>query len=178
MSDRFVSARAGLTAGARVLAIAGGLVLSAGALFSVAAILADQLGSPILGDTEMVEFAAAAAVASFLPWCQLNDGHVRIVIFTQALPEPVLRGLDAIGKVLFAVVVSVLAWRLAVGGIDAFERTRMTMFLRLPLWWGYAIAAVPMAFWVVVSWFLAVEAIVRGAPDNTRPTEGFEEVGP
>ncbi|MEM0909199.1 MAG: TRAP transporter small permease subunit, partial [Pseudomonadota bacterium] len=134
--DPFDQARAGLTAGARFLAILGGLVLSAGALFSVGAIVADQAGSPVLGDTELVEFAAAAAVASFLPWCQLCDGHVRIITFTQRLPAPVLRVLDGAAKALFALVVTVLTWRLAVGGLDAFSRERMTMFLRAPLWWG------------------------------------------
>ncbi|MEM0909319.1 MAG: hypothetical protein AAGJ94_18290, partial [Pseudomonadota bacterium] len=89
-----------------------------------------------------------------------------------------LRVLDGAAKALFALVVTVLTWRLAVGGLDAFSRERMTMFLRAPLWWGYAIAAVPMVYWVAVSWFLAVEAILKGAPAPTRVRKGFEEVGP
>lgn len=161
------------------LALAGGIVLAGAAIFAVAAIGADAAGSPVLGDTEVMELAAAGAVASFLPFAQMRGAHVKITVFTDRLPRAVIVAIDTLAEVAFAVVATVLAWRLVQGGIDAFDRNRMTMFLELPLWWGYLAAAVPMIVWVVVTWFLAAEA-VSGRPrrDATRPEQGFEEVGP
>lgn len=161
------------------VALAGGTLLTVAAIFAVSAIGLDAAGSPVLGDTEVMEFAAAAAVASFLPWAQMRDAHVKITVFTSRLPRPVLAAIDTFARLAFAVVATVLAWRLVVGGLDAFDRSRMTMFLQLPLWWGYLAAAVPMLFWVAVTWFLAAEALAGRAPRaDARPDPGFEEVGP
>jgi len=172
-------ARPPLEAVSEWLALLGGMLLTLAAIFAVVAIGADASGSPVLGDTEVMELAAAAAVASFLPFAQMRDAHVKITVFTNRLPRPVLVAIDTLSRVAFAVVASVLAWRLAQGGLDAYGRNRMTMFLQLPLWWGYLAAAVPMLVWVVVTWFLAVEALLGRTPrDPMRPEPGFEEVGP
>ena len=179
MNAFLVKARPVLKAICEWVAIAGGTLLTVAAIFAVSAIGADASGTPVLGDTEVMEFAAAAAVASFLPFAQIQDAHVKITVFTNRLPRPLLVMLDSVARVIFAVVATVLAWRLAVGGFDAFDRSRMTMFLQLPLWWGYALAAVPMVLWVVVTWFLAAEAVAgRSHALAEGPQPGFEEVGP
>ncbi|MEM8855203.1 MAG: TRAP transporter small permease subunit [Pseudomonadota bacterium] len=176
MTGRVRRALEGLSA---AMAIAGGIVLSLAAIFAVGAILLSAANRPVLGDTEIMEFAAAAAIASFLPWAQMRNAHVKITVFTDRLPTPLLMAIDAISRVAFALVATVLAWRLAVGGIDAFGRTRMTMFLELPLWAGYLLAGIPMALWVVVTWFLALEAMLgRNGRPSSQPDRGFEEVGP
>jgi TRAP-type C4-dicarboxylate transport system permease small subunit len=57
--------------------------------------------------------------------------------------------------------VCVLAWRLAIGGYNNWDRERETMFLEIPFWWGYAGAALGMALWMVCAAFVALESTAR-----------------
>lgn len=142
-------------------AIAGGLVLVAAILVTVASVVAARFGAPILGNTEIVEMAAGVAIAFFLPICQLRGGNVIVDFFTTRVPPRVRDGLDAVMTFLFALVVAVLTWRLIVGGINAADRNRVSMFLALPQWWGYAAAACAMVLWTAVCFYTAVEALMR-----------------
>jgi TRAP-type C4-dicarboxylate transport system permease small subunit len=150
-------ARLGLEAAANGVALAGGLLLSAVALFTVGAVIGDAFGAPVLGDSEVVELAVGAAVASFLPLCQMANGHVAITLFTDPLPTRVRRGFDMLAAALMLVVAVLLTWRMGIGGLDAFERERATMFLQLPLWWGYLAAVLPCLLWVVCAGFVLLE---------------------
>lgn len=132
---------------ARWLAIAGGVLLLAAMGVTVASVLSAAFGRPILGDTEIVEMLVGVAIAWFMPWCQVRRAHIRLDVFTARAPARVKQGLDAAVGVLVALVVAVLAWRLIQGGIDMHERGRATMFLQLPMWWGYGGAALGMALW-------------------------------
>lgn len=162
-----------LEAAAKVVAYAGGLVLSGVALFTVGAVLADAAGAPILGDSEVVELAIAAAVASFLPLCQMANGHVAITLFTDRAPRPFRETFEAVAAALMLIVAVLLTWRLGVGGVDALERARATMFLRLPLWWGYLGAFVPCVLWVVCAAFVLVERLAGQAPDRGSDREAL-----
>jgi TRAP-type C4-dicarboxylate transport system permease small subunit len=147
------------------VALAGGIALSATALFTVAAVLADALGAPVLGDSEVVELVVGACVASFLPLCQMRNGHVAITLFTDPLPKALRDGADAVAAALMLAVAAILTWRMGVGGLDAMARGRATMFLQLPLWWGYLAAFVPALLWVVCAAFVLAERLAGGAPE-------------
>jgi TRAP-type C4-dicarboxylate transport system permease small subunit len=136
---------------ARGLAIGGGVLLVAAMAVTVASVLRAAFGRPILGDTEIVEMLVGVAIAWFMPWCQVRGAHVRLDVFTARAPESVRHGLDAASGLVVAVVVTVLAWRLVQGGLDAFERGRETMFLQLPFWWAYGAAAVGMLLWAAAA---------------------------
>lgn len=123
---------------ADAFALAGGFILTAAILITVVSVVAARIGSPMLGVNEIVELSAGVAVAFFLPLCQLRGGNVIVDFFTQPLPDRGKAMLDAVMTAVFAVVAAVLAWRLIVGGIGAFDRGRASMFLSLPQWWGYA----------------------------------------
>lgn len=142
-----------------LVAAFGGLVLSAAMLFTVVAVVMSAAGQPILGDTEIVEFAAGVAVASFMPYCQMRGGHVTITTFTVRLPAALTRLLDTVAAVAVAIVIGVLAWRLIVGGVDAYDRGRISMFLQLPRWWGFALASFPCLLWAVTAVFIAIERL-------------------
>lgn len=169
----FAAVRRRLTALARIFAAVGGLCLTAAALFTVGAVLSAAAGAPVLGDTEIVELLAGAAVASFMPYCQMLSGHVAITVFTDRAPAALKRLFDAGAAVLFAALIVILVWRMTLGGIDAFNRGRISMFLELPQWWGYAVALPPAFLWAAAAIFVAVERIVVGAPDapETGPPE-------
>ena len=151
---------------ARALAIAGGLLLVAAMAVTVASVCRAAFGRPILGDTELVEMLVGVAIAWFMPWCQWRGAHVRLDVFTARAPLSVRCSLDAMAGVVVALAVSVLAWRLVQGGIDAQDRGRETMFLQIPLWWAYAAAGVGMLFWAVVA---AVQALAGLGLLGSRP---------
>ena len=85
--DSSIMARVGwlLDRGAAGLAFCGGVVLVAIALTTVISIVGRALIpiglSPIRGDFELVEMGVAVAVFGFLPWCQLNRGHITVDVF-------------------------------------------------------------------------------------------------
>lgn len=151
--------RPGLDRAATLAALAGGFALTFVALFTVAAVIADAFGAPVLGDSEVVELIVGACVASFMPLCQMRDGHVAITLFTDSAPRPVRRTLETVAAALTLVVAALLTWRMGVGGLDAMARDRTSMFLQLPLWWGYLGAFVPSLLWVLTAAFVLVERI-------------------
>lgn len=172
----FERARSGLTRLSRLFAAVGGLCLTAAALFTVGAVLSAAGGAPLLGDTEIVELLAGAAVASFMPYCQMLSGHVAITVFTDRAPEGLRRAFDALAAVLFAALVLVLVWRMTLGAIDSFNRGRISMFLELPQWWGYAVALPSAVLWAAASVFVAAERLLVGAP-NAAEADAPEEAG-
>ncbi|MEO8202814.1 MAG: TRAP transporter small permease [Betaproteobacteria bacterium] len=129
----------------------GGFALIAAMLVTVSSVVMnDAFGKPILGDTEIVELLMGMAVASFMPWCQVRGANVIVDFFTMKAPQRVKDALDALAYVVFALVVAVLTWKLIEGAATQYERERVSMFLKLPQWWGYAVASVAAALWVLV----------------------------
>ena len=122
------------------LAIFGGLLLTAGAVLTVVSVSGRYLfSSPIQGDVEMVELAAAAAIASFLPYCQMKRGHVIVDFFTSNAPERIRAGLDLIASLVFAYCAGLITWRLSLGGMDMFQFNDQTMVLGIPTWYSFAV---------------------------------------
>ncbi|MCS6892062.1 MAG: TRAP transporter small permease [Rhodovarius sp.] len=156
--------RALLDGAAVKAALLGGLMLLGAVGVTLASVLrGGLLGRPILGDSEAVEMLMGAAVALCIPLAEMRGAHVVVDVFTARLPRPWLAGLDALMRAAVALVVAVLAWRLAVGGYNMWDRERQTMFLEIPLWWGYAGAAVGMTLWLLCALFTAAEAMMRAA---------------
>ena len=160
--------RAPLETAANTVALAGGCALSAIALLTVGAVISEAFGAPFLGDSEIVELVVGASVASFLPLCQLAGGHVAITLFTDRLPRPIRLACDVVASGLMLVVAIILIWRTGVGGLDAFSRERATMFLQLPLWWGFFASFLPCLLWVLCAAFVMVERACGATP---RPSE-------
>ena len=124
---------------AGISAFAGGAILTAITLMAVASIVLRSLGfQPIQGDFELVQVALAGCIALMLPWCQLQGGNLTVDFFTARLRKTRQRHLDAMGAVLFAVIMTLVAWRTCAGAIAAKASYEGTMILGFPLWIGYA----------------------------------------
>jgi TRAP-type C4-dicarboxylate transport system permease small subunit len=141
--------------------LAGALLLVAVGVTTGSVLQGAIINKPILGDSEIVEMVLGVAVAFCLPLAEMRGAHVLVDFFTQKLPPRAIAGLDALMRSIAAAVVFVLAWRLAIGGYNNWDRERETMFLEIPFWWGYAGAAVGMALWMVCSAFVALESAAR-----------------
>jgi TRAP-type C4-dicarboxylate transport system permease small subunit len=124
---------------AKLLAIAGGLVLTAVTLMSLYSVVMRNLaGAPIQGDFELVQMGCAVAVAAFLPFTQLRDGNIFVDFFTARASDRTKALLDGAGALLVGLALGLIAWRTGVGGLDVFRNGETTMIMALPIWWGYA----------------------------------------
>lgn len=132
-----------LRGAARASALLGGAIL----LLVVAVTLVSVVGRaafdrPLPGDVELVQFGIAAALALFLPVCQLQGSHLVVDIFTARAGVEAQRWLDRGAQVAAAVVLALLAWRAGAGVADLRRAGETTMVLGFPLWLAYA-ALVP-----------------------------------
>jgi TRAP-type C4-dicarboxylate transport system permease small subunit len=154
--------RGALTGAATFAAlVAGFLLLGAVAVTTASVLRGAAVNKPILGDSEVVEMLLGVAVALCMPLTEMKGAHVLVDFFTQKLPARAIAGLDALMRAAAALVVAVLAWRLAIGGYNSWDRERETMFLLIPYWWGYAGAAVGMTLWTLCAGFVAAESAAK-----------------
>lgn len=122
------------------LAVLGGLILMAAATVTVVSVLGRYfLNAPVPGDIEIVALLMAAAIALFLPYCQLHKGNVIVDVFTEAAPPAVKKWLDVFASLGVAVVAAVLAWRMGIGGMELRVANDESMVLRLPTWIGFIV---------------------------------------
>ena len=152
--------------------LAGALLMLAVAVTTASVLRGAAINKPILGDSEIVEMLLGVAVAFCLPLAEMRGAHVLVDFFTQKLPARGIAGLDALMRAIAALVVAILAWRLAVGGYNNWDRERETMFLLIPYWWGYAGAAVGMAIWTLCAAFVAVESATRARTNTPAQVSG------
>jgi TRAP-type C4-dicarboxylate transport system permease small subunit len=124
---------------ATALALGGGVVLLGVALLTGVSVLGRWMFDvPLTGDIELVQLGIAAAIALFLPYCQLHSSHLVVDFFTARSSGPLQQQLDSAGSVVAGVVFLVLAWRAAVGVIELRTAGETTMVLGIPLWLPYA----------------------------------------
>ncbi len=123
----------------QAFAYAGGAVFVAMIGMSVTSITGRTVwGRPVEGDFEYVQYACAIGVAAFLPWCQMQRGNIIVDFFTTGLSPRLQAWLDALGALLLAVVLGVVAWRAGVGAQAVFASGERAMISRVPVWVPYA----------------------------------------
>jgi TRAP-type C4-dicarboxylate transport system permease small subunit len=133
-------------------AIAGGLAASAVVLMTVTSIgMRSLLSRPIQGDVELTQLGIALCISLCLPWCQLHGANIIVDFFTQRAGAATVRRLDAIGGLLMALMVGLLAWRTAAGALAVGGAGETSMILALPMWWIYAALAPGLALAGVVA---------------------------
>lgn len=135
--------RGWLLAAAEAFAYAGGAIFVVIAILSVGSIVSRALWSkPLQGDYELVQLGGAVFVSLCLPITQMRTANIIVDFFT-VRTAPATRGLlDAAGALVLALVMTLLAWRLAAGTLSMREAGETTTILGWPLWIAYA-AMVP-----------------------------------
>jgi TRAP-type C4-dicarboxylate transport system permease small subunit len=150
---------------ARAFAFGGGAILVALTGMSVASITGRALlGRPVPGDFELVQVGCGAAIAAFLPYCQLRRGNIIVDFFTARAAPRVQHTLDALGALLVALVMAALAWRTAVGMVAVRAAGEVSMIVGFPIWVGYAA--------IVPSLVLAVAAALVTAQQSWKAARG------
>mgnify|MGYP006271814393 FL=1 len=121
-----------------ISATIGGIVLVAIASVTVVSVVGRAFFShPILGDVELVQLGCAVVVASFLPYTQFRRGNIIVDFFTTGASEQTQNFLDGVGTLLYTLMMALITWRVAVGGIDIHDNQETSMLMALPLWIPY-----------------------------------------
>lgn len=137
---------------ARVCAVLAGAILTIITLVTCVSLIGrNTIGTTLVGDYELTAAAAGAAVAMFLPWCQLRRENIIVDFFTARLSPAVNSQLDRVGSLILGAVMLLLAWRTTVGGISAFRSNSTTMMLGFPEWIVYAAMVPPIVLTGVIA---------------------------
>jgi len=150
-----------LAAACRLLALAGGAILSSLALMSVAAIGGRMIGRPLQGDFELVQFGCAIAIAFFLPYCQLERGNIIVDFFTVRASSRARGALDALGAVLLALVMALVAWRTGAGAAAMKASGETSMIMGVPLWLAYGLMTPAFALTALAGLYTAWQSWTR-----------------
>lgn len=143
---------------AKLFALAGGAILVGVTALSVASILGRWLaGKPILGDFELVQIGAAVAIASFLPFTQLQRNNIIVDFFTAKLNPSLQAVLDAFGNLCLAGMLALFAWRTTLGAATVKAAGETSMIIGVPLWYGYALMVPGLVLTVLVAIRTAVQ---------------------
>ncbi len=154
------------------LAVLGGISLVVITVFTVLSVVGrTALDMPILGDQEIVELGCAIAIFAFMPYCQMRAANVIVDFFTARLSPSARDCLDALMNAIFSACILIVTWRLAVGGIGTFNSSDASMFLRIPLWWGYSFAFVACVLWTLACLY-SVRRSIRHMRRAGRPIGG------
>lgn len=130
---------------ARLCAVLAGVLLTLITLMTCASLIGrNTTGWTIVGDFELAGSAAGAAIALFMPWCQLRRGHLMVDFFTARAAVATQQRLDRCGALLLAAVMALLTWRTSLGGLNAWSSQAGSMMLGFPDWIVYCAMVPPL----------------------------------
>ena len=154
-----------LTRACDISAAIGGVVLVAMACMTVVSVVGRAAFShPILGDVELVQLGSAVVVASFLPYTQQRRANIIVDFFTSGASARTQRRMDAFGTLLYTLVMALVCWRVAAGGMAMRESQESSMLMNLPLWIPYLLMLPGLALCVVIGLRQTLQQL-RTAPE-------------
>ena len=141
---------------AKLCAIAAGVLLTAVTLMTCISLIGrNWIGMTIVGDFELSGAAAGAAIALFMPWCQVQRGNIIVDFFTAKASQRTIDKLDRFGALLLALVMALLTWRTMIGGVNAWKSGSGTMLIGFPEWVIYLAMVPPLALTAVIAFVQA-----------------------
>ena len=137
---------------ARFCSILGGLVMTALMLMTCYSLISRNLfDSALIGDFELTGVGAGAAIALFMPLCQLKHENIIVDFFTANRSEAFNFRLDRLGDVLMAIIFALLAWRCTAAAINAVDTMGASMLLGFPDWIVFTSMAIPFAITAIIA---------------------------
>lgn len=123
---------------AKVCAVLGGALLTLVTLLTCASVIGrNLLDVTMVGDFELTGVASGLAVALFMPWCQSRRGNILVDFFTSRASAKTNAKLDRLGALAVCALMGALAWRTALGGLNAWDNHSGSMLLGFPDWVVY-----------------------------------------
>jgi TRAP-type C4-dicarboxylate transport system permease small subunit len=137
---------------AKLSAILAGVLLTGITLMTCISLIGrNTVGITLVGDFELTGVATGAAIALFMPWCQIKRGNIIVDFFTAKAHAVVNERLDRFGAVLLALVFALLAWRTLLGGLNAYATGSSSMMMGLPEWIVYAAMVPPFMLTTLIA---------------------------
>ena len=99
-------------------------------------LLATGVG-PINGDFELVEAGLAFVIFTFIPLCQLENGHASVDVFISRFPT-LNKRIQVFIDIIFAATLVLIAYKLFSGMQSKQNSGQTTLLLQFPVWWAYA----------------------------------------
>ncbi|MDP3084024.1 MAG: TRAP transporter small permease [Rubrivivax sp.] len=150
---------------AKACAVAAGVLLTVITLMTCASLIGrNTTGWTIVGDFELSGAAAGAAIALFLPWCQIQRGNIIVDFFTSRASARTNDWLDRFGALLFMLTLGLMTWRTSIGGINAWRSNAGTMMIGFPEWAVYVCMVPPLALCTLIG----LAQVLRGADSQVR----------
>jgi TRAP-type C4-dicarboxylate transport system permease small subunit len=148
---------------AKICAIVAGLLITVITLMTCVSLIGrNTIGWTIVGDFELSGAAAGAAIALFLPWCQVRRGNIIVDFFTTRASARTNAALDRMGALLYAVALGLMAWRTGIGGLSAWTSQSTTMMMGFPEWVVYVFMVPPLVLCAVIGLVQAATGGERG----------------
>lgn len=151
---------------AKLCAILAGVLLTTITLITCFSLIGrNTVGITLVGDFELTGVAAGAAIALFLPWCQVRRSNIIVDFFTARASAATNAALDRFGALLLGAAMALLTWRASLGGLNAWNTNSGTMMIGFPEWIVYAAMVPPLALTALIGFAQAVRGF------ETRVTE-------
>jgi len=151
----------------QISASLGGLVLVSLALMTLASVIGRAFfSSPIQGDIELVQLGCAVCVACFLPYTQFQRANIIVDFFTDKCSDNTKQFLDGFGALLIGLCFSVLAWRLAVGGLINKENGETSMLMSIPVWIPYLLMVPGFSLTAIVSFVQSIDLLFNRSQES------------
>jgi len=148
---------------ARLCAVLAGVLLVVITLMTCVSLIGrNTIGWSIVGAFELSGFAAGAAIALFMPWCQVKRGNIIVDFFTAKASPAAQDRLDRFGAFLLALAMGLMTWRTSIGGINAWKSQAGSMMMGFPEWIVYVGMVPPLALTAVI----ALTQAIRGFRDE------------
>lgn len=122
----------------------------------------NTVGWTIVGDFELSGSAAGAAIALFLPWCQVRRGNIMVDFFTARASAATQENLDRFGALLLGLAMALMSWRTAVGGLNAWSSKAGSMMLGFPDWVVYVGMVPPLVLTALIALVQAARGFDSG----------------
>ena len=137
---------------ARLCSILSGALLTGITLMTCYSLIGrNTTGHTIVGDFELTGVATGAAIALFMPLCQLKKANIIVDFFTAKESAPTIVQLDRLGAFFMAAAFGLIAWRTYLGGMNAWISQSGSMMLGFPEWIVYAAMTPPLALSAVIA---------------------------
>lgn len=142
---------------AKVCAFLAGSLLTLITLMTCASLIGrNTTGDSIVGAFELTAMAAGAAIALFMPMCQLRRGNIIVDFFTAGLSDAANDKFDRFGALLIALIFGLMTWRTGLGGINSFTTHSETTIMGFPEWVVYAVMTPALGLAGIIALWQAV----------------------
>ena len=137
---------------ARLCSILGGLVMTGLMLMTCYSLIGRNVfDTALIGDFELTGVGAGAAIALFMPLCQLKRENIIVDFFTAKCSDATNFKRDRLGDLFMTVIFALLSWRCGAAAINAKETMGASMLLGFPDWIVFTSMCIPFGITAVIA---------------------------